>query len=150
MSSRREVLIRIALLQRKHVNWNKKSHIKKLKIALLDCAINEKCCSVDGGQGICPLVSSPPLGIWQLKSPQPREFAIQAKKKKLPPPGGGGGGLGAAGIDRMHYEGENFSDSSFHHIFESENFRFPFFFFMKNSLTWRVKCEIARLNFRKL
>ena len=27
-----------------------------------------------------------------------------------------------------YYEGENFSDSSFHHIFEPENFRFPFFY----------------------
>ena len=27
-----------------------------------------------------------------------------------------------------YYEGENFSDSSFHHIFESENFRLPFFY----------------------
>ena len=26
------------------------------------------------------------------------------------------------------YEEENFSDSSFHHIFESESFRFPFFY----------------------
>ena len=51
-----------------------------LKMALLDCAINEKCCSVDGGRGICPLFSSPPRGIWQLKSPHPREFAIQGKK----------------------------------------------------------------------
>ena len=51
-----------------------------LKMALFDCAINEKCCSVDGGRGICPLFSSPPRGIWQLKSPHPREFAIQGKK----------------------------------------------------------------------
>ena len=51
-----------------------------LKMALLDCAINEKCCSVDGGRGICPLFSSSPLGIWQLKSPHPREFAIQGQK----------------------------------------------------------------------
>ena len=36
-----------------------------LKTALFDCAINEKICSVDGGQ---------------LKSPHPREFAIQGKK----------------------------------------------------------------------
>ena len=50
-----------------------------LKMALFDCAINEKCCSVDGGRGICPLFSSPPQGIWQLKSPHPREFAIQGK-----------------------------------------------------------------------
>ena len=51
-------------------------------MALLDCAINGKCCSVDGGRDICPLFSSPPLGIWQIKSPHPREFAIQGKKKK--------------------------------------------------------------------
>ena len=36
-------------------------------------------------------------------------------------------------------ESENFSDSSLHHIFESENFRLPFF--TKNSLTWGMKCE---------
>ena len=53
-----------------------------LKLALLDdCAVNEKCYSVDGGQGICPLFSSSPRGIWQLKSPHPWEFAIQGKKK---------------------------------------------------------------------
>ena len=51
-----------------------------LKIALLDRAINEKFCGVDGGRGICPLFSSPPRGIWQLKSPHPRELAIQGKK----------------------------------------------------------------------
>ena len=51
-----------------------------LKTALFDYAINEKCCSVDGGRGIYPLFSSLPQGIWQLKSPQPREFAIQGKK----------------------------------------------------------------------
>ena len=44
------------------------------------------------------------------------------------------------------YEGENLSDSSFHHIFKSENFRFPFFY-EKYHLTWGVKCE--KLNFRK-
>ena len=51
-----------------------------LKMALFYCAINENCCSVDGGRGICPLFSSPLRGIWQLKSPHPREFAIQGKK----------------------------------------------------------------------
>ena len=51
-----------------------------LKMGLLDCAINEKFCGVDGGRGICPLFSSPPRRIWQLKSPHPREFAIQGKK----------------------------------------------------------------------
>ena len=49
-------------------------------MALLDCAITEKCCRVDGGRNICSLFSSAPRGIWQLKSPHPREFAIQGKK----------------------------------------------------------------------
>ena len=52
-----------------------------LKMAPFDSAINEKCCSVDGGRVICPLFSSQPRGIWQLKSPHPREFAIQGKTK---------------------------------------------------------------------
>ena len=30
--------------------------------------------------GHLPFFSSPPRGIWQLKSPHPREFAIQGKK----------------------------------------------------------------------
>ena len=59
-----------------------------LKMALLDCVINEKCCSVDRGWGICPLFLSPPQGIWQLKSPHPWEFAIQGKKNAME--GGGG------------------------------------------------------------
>ena len=67
-----------------------------LKTALFDCAINEKCCGVDGGRGICRLFSSQLREIWQLKSPQSREFAIQGKKKcsclGLSPAGGGGGG----------------------------------------------------------
>ena len=50
-----------------------------LKTALFDCAINEKNCSVDGGRGICPLFSSPPPGVWQLRSSHPREFAIQGQ-----------------------------------------------------------------------
>ena len=61
-------------------------------MALLDCAINKKCCTVDGGRGICPLFSSPPRGICQLKSPHPRKFAIQGKKMLIPggQPAGGG------------------------------------------------------------
>ena len=73
-----------------------------LKMALLDCAINEKCCSVDEGGGICPLFSSPPRGIWQLKSPHPRGFALPSKAKKMLMPGGqpgGGGGRGAGRLD---------------------------------------------------
>ena len=91
MSSRREVLTRIlSAITKEDVNWDKKSHIKMLKMALFDCAINEKCCSVDGGRSICPPFSSPPRGIWQLKSSHPQEFAIQGKKMLMP--GGQPGG----------------------------------------------------------
>ena len=62
-----------------------------LKTAVFDLAINEKCCSVDGGTGLCPLFSSPRLGMWQHKSPHPRAFAIEGKKKRHKGPGGGGG-----------------------------------------------------------
>ena len=41
---------------------------------------------------------------------------------------------------RDNHEGENFSDSSLYHRFESENLKFPFFC-NENGLTWRVKCE---------
>ena len=79
-----------------------------LRMALLDFAINVKCCSVDGRRNICSLFSSPPLGIWQIKSPHPREFAIQGKKKKLLPgrqPGEGEGGGGGGGRwSRMQLE----------------------------------------------
>ena len=71
-----------------------------LKMALFDCAINEKCCNVDGGRGICRLFSSPRRGIWQLKSPHPREFAIQGKKNangRGQPGGRGGEGVGGGG-----------------------------------------------------
>ena len=44
-------------------------------MALLECVINKKCCTVDGGRCIFPLFSSP-RGICQLKSPHPLEFAI--------------------------------------------------------------------------
>ena len=70
-----------------------------LKMALFDCAINEKCCSVDGGRGICPLFSSPPRGIWQLKSTHPREFAIQGKKNANARESAGGGEGGWAQLE---------------------------------------------------
>ena len=70
-----------------------------LKMTLFDCAINEKCCSVDGGQGIGPLFSSPLRGIWQLKSPHAREFAIQGKKNADARGSAGGGGEGWAQVE---------------------------------------------------
>ena len=60
-----------------------------LKMALLDCAVNQKCCSADGGRGICPLYSSPPPGICH-----PRQKNANARESAE-----GGGGLGVAGID---------------------------------------------------
>ena len=49
-------------------------------MALLDCAINKKCCTVDGGRCICPLFSSPPRG----------DLPSKAKKMLIPEgqPGG--------------------------------------------------------------
>ena len=66
-----------------------------LKTALFDCAINEKCCSVDGGMGICRLFSSHPGGFDSSRVPTSRNLPSKAKKKK-PMPGGqpGGGGRG--------------------------------------------------------
>ena len=61
------------------------------KTTLFDCALNEKCCSVDGGRGICSLFSPSSRGIWQLKSPHPREFAFQGEKNANDANARGGG-----------------------------------------------------------
>ena len=82
MSSRREVLIRIlSLLQRKTLIETKNRPLNCLKRHYSTVPTMKKGCSVDGGRGIYLLFSSPPRGIWQLKSPHPREFAIQGKNK---------------------------------------------------------------------
>ena len=67
-----------------------------LKTALFDCEINEKCCSVDGGRGICPLFSSPPGGFDSSRVPIPGNLPSKAKKLLIPgdQPGRGGGGAG--------------------------------------------------------
>ena len=106
MSSRTEVLIRIlTLLQRKTLLEAKRRTLKCLKRHYSIRAINEKCCSVDGERGTCPPFKSPPRGFWQLKSPNPREFAIQGKKKNAyaqdQPEGGGGGGVGGLGAAEL-------------------------------------------------
>ena len=54
-----------------------------LKMELFDCAINEKCCSVDGGRGICPFFRPHPGGFDSSKVPTPGN---------LPMPGGQPGG----------------------------------------------------------
>ena len=73
-----------------------------LKMVLFDCAINEKCCGVDGGRGICPTFSSLPRGIWQLKSSHTREFPIQGKKNANARGQPGGEGDGRRGNWLMH------------------------------------------------
>ena len=97
MSSRCEVLIRIlVLLQRKTFIETKNRTLKCLKWHYLTVWSMKKGCSVDGGQGICLLFSSPPRGIWQLNGPHPWEFAIQGKKNvnARGSARGGGGGAG--------------------------------------------------------
>ena len=99
MSSRREVLIRIARLIE-----TKNHKLNCLKWHLPYCSINEECCRVDRGRGICPLFSSTPQVILQCKSLHPQEFAIQGKKNANARGSGrrgrgGGVGLGAAGVD---------------------------------------------------
>ena len=99
MSSRREVLIRIlALLQGKTFIETKNRRLKCLKRHYSTVGSMKKGCSVDGGRGICPLFSSPPRGIRQLKSPHPREFAIQGKNANARG-SARGGRLGSGGID---------------------------------------------------
>ena len=65
-------------------------------MALLDCAINEKYCSVGGGRGICPLFSSPPRGFDSSRIPTPGNLPSKAKKMLMPggQPGKGGGAGG--------------------------------------------------------
>ena len=88
MSSQREVLIRIlALLQRKRLIETKNCTLKCLKWHYLTVR-TMKNVAVLTGNGAFFL--SPPRGIWQLKSPHPREFAIQGKKNAYAPGGGGG------------------------------------------------------------
>ena len=54
----------------------------------------KNCCSVDVGRGICPPFSSSPRGIGQVKSPHPREFAIQGKNNANARGSARGGGAG--------------------------------------------------------
>ena len=77
----------LALLQRKTLIETKKSNIKLLKMVLFDRTINEKCCSVDGGRGICRLFFFITI---------PVNLPYSAKKMPMPrgQSGVGGGGVG--------------------------------------------------------
>ena len=70
-------------------------------MALFDRAINEKCCIVDGGWGICPIFFPHPRGFDSSRVPTPGNVPSKAKEMLMPggQPGKGGAGLGPAGID---------------------------------------------------
>ena len=70
-----------------------------LKMALLDCAINEKCCSVDGGRGICPLFVVPDLTAKESPTPGICHLPFARVSAERGEEGWGGGRrLSAAGI----------------------------------------------------
>ena len=68
-----------------------------LKTALFDCAINEKCCSVDGGRSIALFSRPHPGGFDSSRVPTPGNLPSKAKKMLMPggAPGGAPGGRGA-------------------------------------------------------
>ena len=65
-----------------------------LKTALFDSAINEKCCSVDGGRGIRSLFSSHTEGFDSSRVPNPGNLPSKAKKMLMPGISTRGGGRG--------------------------------------------------------
>ena len=52
-----------------------------LKMAPFDCAINAKCCSVDGGRCICPLFRPHLRGFDSSRVHTPGNLPSKAKKK---------------------------------------------------------------------
>ena len=67
-----------------------------LKMALFDCAINEKCCSVDGAFAL--FFRPHPGGFDSSRVPTPGNLPSKVKKM-LMPGGQPKGGLSAGGID---------------------------------------------------
>ena len=53
-----------------------------LKTALFDCAINEKCCSVDGGRAFALFFRPYPWGFDSSRVPTPGYLPSKVKKKK--------------------------------------------------------------------
>ena len=74
-----------------------------LKTALFDCAINEKCCSVDGldgGWGFALFFRPHPGDVTAQESPPPEIcHPWQKNPNARGSARGGGDGLGAGGID---------------------------------------------------
>ena len=68
------------------------------KTALFDCAINEKCCSLDGGRGICPFFCPYPGGFDSSRVPTHENLPSKAKKAENGgQPGREVGGWGVGG-----------------------------------------------------
>ena len=66
-------------------------------LKLLDCAINEKRCCVDGaGRGICPLFRPHPGGYDSSRVPTPGNLPSKTQKMLMPGGQAGGGGMGRA------------------------------------------------------
>ena len=70
-----------------------------LKMALFDCAINEKCCNVDVGRGIALFSRPHPGGFDSSRVPTPGNLPSKAKinanaRKSARGPEGGGGVAG--------------------------------------------------------
>ena len=65
----------------------------------LDSVINENVAVLMEDGAFALFILFHPGGIWQLKSPRPREIAIYPRQKKLMSGDIGPWGLGAAGID---------------------------------------------------
>ena len=80
MSSRREVLIRIALLQKKTLIETKNRTLKCLKWHYSTVWSMKTVAVLTEDGAFALFFSFAPRGIWQLKSPHPREFAIQGQK----------------------------------------------------------------------
>ena len=99
MSSRREVLIRIlAPLQRKRFISNKKSHIEMLKMALFDCAVNEKRLQCWRRTGHLPPFFVPTPGDSTAQEP-PLPGICHPRQKMLGGQAGGGRGWGLAQVE---------------------------------------------------
>ena len=101
MSSRREVLFRIlAPLQRKTFISIEKSHIEMLKMALFDCAVNEKRLQCWRRTGHLPPFFCPhPGGFDSSRAPTPGNLPSKVKNARGSARGVGGRGAGAGGID---------------------------------------------------
>ena len=102
MSSRREVLIRIlALLQRNTLIETKN---RTLKWHYWTVRSSKKCCTVDGGRGICPdgaFFLPHPGGFASSRVPTPGNLTSKAKKNanSRGSARGGGGGLAWAQME---------------------------------------------------